>query len=128
MNSSPWKNNWTYKPVLLISLINFLKSSGFNKPKGLVNEPNPEGHSGHFKLQWLVGSIEYEIGIPHTTGFLISLATVKDDNTFTALIVLLTVKYFNRFISNSIFILYYYHNKDNKYKIAILNFLIWNSS
>ncbi len=63
------------------------------------------------------------MGIPQTTGFLISLATVKDDNTFTALIVLLTVKYFKRFISNSTFKLFYNKNKDNKHKIAKLNFL-----
>ena len=63
------------------------------------------------------------MGIPHITGFLISLATVKDDNTFTALIVLLTVKYFKKFISNSTFKLFYNKNKDNKHKIAKLNFL-----
>jgi len=64
------------------------------------------------------------MGIPHKTGFLIILAIVKDDNTFTALIALLTVKYFKRFISNSTFKLFYNKNKDNKHKIAKLNFLI----
>lgn len=63
------------------------------------------------------------MGIPQITGFLISLATVKDDNTFTALIVLLRVKYFKRFISNSTSKLFYNKNKDNKHKIAKLNFL-----
>ena len=66
------------------------------------------------------------MGIPHKTGFLISLATVKDDNTFTVLIALLTVKYFKRFISNSTFNLVYNNNKDNKHKIAKLNFIILN--
>ena len=63
------------------------------------------------------------MGIPHTTGFLISLATVKDDNTLTKLIVLLLVKYFKKFISNSTFRLFYIKNKDNMHKIAKLNFL-----
>lgn len=62
------------------------------------------------------------MGIPHTTGFLITLATVKDDNTFAALIALRTVKYFKRFISNSTFKLFYNKNKDNKHKITKLNF------
>ncbi len=63
------------------------------------------------------------MGIPHKTGFLISLATMKDDSTFTALIDLLTVRYFKRFISKSIYNLFCNKNKDNNYKITKLNFL-----
>ncbi len=35
-----------------------LKSSTESKPKGRVKVPKPEGHSGHFRLQWFVGSTE----------------------------------------------------------------------
>ena len=39
-------------------------TSGFKFPVGLVNCLNPLGHSGHFKLHAVVGSIEMAIGLP----------------------------------------------------------------
>jgi hypothetical protein len=38
-------------------------------PVGRVNERNPLGHSGHLKLQEVVGSNDNEIGKPHCVGF-----------------------------------------------------------
>ena len=42
---------------------------GSSIPVGLVNSLLPLGHSGHLKLQEVVGSIEMLIGIPHCMGF-----------------------------------------------------------
>ena len=38
-------------------------------PVGLVNALKPLGHSGHRRLQEVVGSKEIEIGSPQTMGF-----------------------------------------------------------
>ena len=38
-------------------------------PLGRVNSLNPLGHSGHLRLQDVVGSNEIEMGKPHCTGF-----------------------------------------------------------
>jgi len=46
-----------------------------------------------------VGSIEKDIGIPQTIGFLINLDKVKDETIFNTLTDLLIVKYLTRFIS-----------------------------
>ncbi len=46
-----------------------LKNLFSNIPVGLVNALNPLGHSGHLKLQDVVGSKEIEDGYPHCTGF-----------------------------------------------------------
>lgn len=48
-----------------------LKKSFFNMPVGLVNSRNPLGHSGHRRLQDVVGSKEIEMGYPHCMGFLV---------------------------------------------------------
>ena len=45
-------------------------------PVGLVNALNPLGHSGHRRLQEVVGSKEIEIGNPHCTGFLSNTAYI----------------------------------------------------
>lgn len=37
-------------------------------PVGLVNDLNPLGHSGHLRLQEVVGSIEMLIGNPLISG------------------------------------------------------------
>jgi hypothetical protein len=38
-------------------------------PVGLEKDLSPLGHSGHLKLQLVVGSNDIEIGKPHCTGF-----------------------------------------------------------
>jgi len=42
-----------------------VKKSLFNIPVGLVKARKPLGHSGHLKLQEVVGSKEIENGDPH---------------------------------------------------------------
>ena len=44
--------------------IEFWNRLGFNDPVGRVNSLRPLGHSGHLKLQCVVGSNEMLIGIP----------------------------------------------------------------
>jgi hypothetical protein len=46
----------------------FRKKSSFILPVSLVKDLNPLGHSGHFRLQAVVGSIDIVIGVPHCTG------------------------------------------------------------
>jgi len=46
-----------------------LKKSIFKFPVGLVKARKPLGHSGHFKLQAVVGSMETVKGNPHCIGF-----------------------------------------------------------
>jgi hypothetical protein len=41
-----------------------LFSSGSSIPMGLLNDRRPLGHSGHLKLQLVVGSIEIATGYP----------------------------------------------------------------
>ena len=43
------------------------------EPTGLVNDLRPLGHSGHPRLQAVVGSTEMENGFPKTIGLLNSL-------------------------------------------------------
>jgi len=50
-----------------------LKKSLCNMPVGRVNALKPLGHSGHRRLQDVVGSNEIEIGKPHWTGLLVHL-------------------------------------------------------
>jgi hypothetical protein len=42
-------------------------------PVGLVKERNPLGHSGHRRLQEVVGSIEMLMGNPLMEGFFVNL-------------------------------------------------------
>lgn len=51
----------------------FLKKLLFRLPVGLENERNPLGHSGHLRLQAVVGSIDTVKGRPHCTGAPLSL-------------------------------------------------------
>ena len=46
-----------------------LKKSALRFPVGLVKALKPLGHSGHLKLQAVVGSKDNEKGMPHTFGF-----------------------------------------------------------
>jgi hypothetical protein len=48
-----------------MSSIVCLKKSFFNIPVGLENDLNPLGHSGHLRLQLVVGSNDMETGSPH---------------------------------------------------------------
>ena len=48
-----------------------LKKSALRLPVGLVKDLNPLGHSGHLKLQAVVGSKDNEKGRPHTFGFFV---------------------------------------------------------
>jgi hypothetical protein len=50
-----------------------VKSDSLNIPVGLVNDRRPLGHSGHRRLQEVVGSIPMLIGMPRKTGLEISL-------------------------------------------------------
>jgi len=38
-------------------------------PRSLFINPDPEEHSGHFRLQWFVSSKDTAAGIPEITGF-----------------------------------------------------------
>ena len=38
-------------------------------PRSLFINPEPEAHSGHFRLQWFVSSKNAAAGIPEITGF-----------------------------------------------------------
>ena len=51
-----------YKTFLLTSSITLLKNSCSNIPVGRVNDRSPLGHSGHRKLQEVVGSMEMLMG------------------------------------------------------------------
>ena len=42
-----------------------LKKLLSSMPVGLLKERNPLGHSGHLKLQLVVGSMAIEKGLPH---------------------------------------------------------------
>ena len=53
-------------------------------PVGLVNARNPLGHSGHRRLQEVVGSKEMEIGYPHCMGFFNRRLAWKLEKTFAA--------------------------------------------
>ena len=55
----------------------FLFSSVFKFPVARVNCFSPLGHSGHPKLQAVVGSIEIEEGFPQVIGFFNSLESKK---------------------------------------------------
>jgi hypothetical protein len=46
----------------------FWNKSPFKLPVGLVNDLNPLGHSGHRKLQAVVGSMERVMGRPFIAG------------------------------------------------------------
>jgi hypothetical protein len=47
-------------------------------PVGRVKLLNPEGHSGHLRLQLVVGSMESVVGKPQCMGFLSALLSIKD--------------------------------------------------
>jgi hypothetical protein len=53
-------------------------------PVGRVNALKPLGHSGHRRLQDVVGSKEIEIGYPHWTGLFKIRPTRKLVKTFVA--------------------------------------------
>ena len=59
--------------LLKFCCINFWKISILEFPSGLVNCFNPLGHSGHDKLQAVVGSKDAAIGDPNRIGFFIIL-------------------------------------------------------
>jgi len=44
------------------------KKSFLRLPVALVNDRRPLGHSGHLRLQAVVGSIDIVIGLPHWIG------------------------------------------------------------
>ncbi len=46
-----------------------VKKSFFRFPVALEKALNPLGHSGHLRLQAVVGSMEMVIGSPHWMGF-----------------------------------------------------------
>jgi hypothetical protein len=53
----------------------FLKNAGSSIPIGLENWRSPLGHSGHLKLQLVVGSMAMLIGKPIDKGFLVLFET-----------------------------------------------------
>ncbi len=64
-----------------------LKKSSFRFPVSRVKLRSPDGHSGHRRLQAVVGSIDTVIGTPHCTGRLkifVSWYDVNSAKTFTA--------------------------------------------
>jgi len=50
-----------------------LKKSALRLPVALENDLRPLGHSGHFRLQAVVGSMDIVIGTPHCIGLPITL-------------------------------------------------------
>jgi len=76
-----------------------LKFSTDINPNGRVSSPVPEGHSGHFRLQKFVGSIEYVSGIPQTIGLRKILDALNDAAIVITFDNLLIVKYLSGFIS-----------------------------
>jgi hypothetical protein len=60
-------------------------------PVGLVKARNPLGHSGHRRLQEVVGSKEIEIGNPHWIGLPVRRLSWKLEYTFNAFQTLLGV-------------------------------------
>jgi hypothetical protein len=53
----------------------FLNNKISSAPVGLVKFLKPEGHSGHLRLQDVVGSIDKEMGKPLRIGLLFFLET-----------------------------------------------------
>jgi len=67
-------------------------------PVGRVKALNPLGHSGHLKLQLVVGSNETEMGYPHCIGFLSHWLNWKLLITFNTFQMRLIVSFLNKFL------------------------------
>ena len=63
----------------------FLNRSISIFPVGLEKDLNPLGHSGHLRLQAVVGSIVKLIGTPAMTGLFINLDIIKPNAILQAL-------------------------------------------
>lgn len=73
-----------YIKSLWISSIVFVKKSELSMPVGRVKARSPLGHSGHRRLQLVVGSNEIEYGKPHIIGRFKILLKENEEKTFAA--------------------------------------------
>ena len=65
----PENNNFMYCKFFPKFCNILVLTSVFKFPIGRLNCLNPLGHSGHFRLQAVVGSMEIAIGVPQCIGF-----------------------------------------------------------